>query len=123
LGCFLSAIFVRTVLVKRRVASVEILGIEVVLRYADSIGETLIVNDFTCAQELYYVVDVGVVGKTQNVVIGRASLLLCYYHVFAMFLGCQKTRKILILQGVTALFDSVCYLRLPCVKGADAEGG
>ena len=45
---------------------------------------------------------VGIVNETKNVVIGGASLLLCYYHVFATKLSLAKVRKILILQGVTA---------------------
>jgi hypothetical protein len=47
------------------------------LRYANGIGEALIMHYFTGAQEFYYVINVGVIGKAQNVVIGRARLLLC----------------------------------------------
>ena len=80
------ALFSRFDLVKRGVAGVKILRIEIVLCYAQSIGEALIVNDLACAQKSYSVVYVGVVGKAQDIIVGRARFLLCYYHVFAMFL-------------------------------------
>ena len=94
-----------------------------ILGDSQAIAEALIMDDFALAKEFYRVAHVGVVAQAENVVIGRASLLLCYYHVFATKSRLAKVRKILVLQGATALFDSVCYLRLPCVKGADAEGG
>ena len=77
-GIDLSAIFViRAVFVKRRIASVEIFGVEIVLRYANGIGKALIMHYFTGAQEFYYVINVGIVGKAQDIVIGCACLLLC----------------------------------------------
>ena len=93
-GIDLSAISViRAVFVKRRIASVEIFGVEIVLRYADGIGEALIMHYFTGAQEFYYVINVGIVGKAQDIVIGCACLLLCCNHVFATFLLLIKTAK------------------------------
>ena len=109
-GIDLSAIFViRAVFVKRRIASVEIFGVEIVLRYANGIGKALIMHYFTGAQEFYYVINVGIVGKAQDIVIGCACLLLCYYHVFATFLWCQKTRKILIFQGFSVLLKLTIF--------------
>ena len=66
-----------TLFVKGRVASVEIFGVEMVLRYADTLAETLIMDDLALSQELDRIAYVGVVGEAENVVIGRASLLLC----------------------------------------------
>ena len=42
-----------------------------------SFAEALIMDDFTLAKEFYNVVDVGIVAKTQNVVIGDSCFLLC----------------------------------------------
>ena len=80
-----------------------------ILSYADAVAEALIVHDLALAEEFYRIANVGVVGEAQNVVIGRARLLLCYYHVFATFWGCQKTRKILIFQGFSALLKSPIF--------------
>ena len=70
-------IFSAAVLVKRRVAGVEVFGIEIILRNAESIAEALIVYYFTRAEEFYRVAHVGIVRKSENIVISRASLLLC----------------------------------------------
>ena len=106
----LSAPFIiRAIFIERRVARVEIFTVKIILRYANGIGKALIVNYFSCAQEFYYVIDVGIVGKTQNVVIGRTSFLFCYYHVFATKLSLAKVRKILIFQGVSALLKLTIF--------------
>ena len=89
--------------IKRRIASVEILSVEIILRDAQSIAEALVVNDLAGAEEFDRVADVGIVRKAQDVVVGSASLLLCYYHVFATKLSLAKVRKILIFQGLSAL--------------------
>ena len=66
-------------------------------------------HDLSGAKEFYYVVYVGIVGKAKNIVVGRARLLLCYYHVFATKSWCVKVRKILILQGITALLKLTIF--------------
>ena len=78
------------ILVKAGVAGVEILGIEIILCDPYGIAKALEVNYLPLAKELYDVVYVGIVGKTKNVVVGGASLLLCCYHVFATFLLSTK---------------------------------
>ena len=60
-------------------------------------------HNLALAEELNYVVYVGIVGETKNVVVSDARLLLCYYHVFATKLSLAKVRKILIFQGFSAL--------------------
>ncbi len=60
-------------------------------------------HDLALAEEADDVVDVGIVRQTEDVVVGHACLLLCYYHVFATKYGFEKARKILILQGFAAL--------------------
>ena len=97
------------VLVKRGVAGVEIFGVEALLRHPQGVGKALIVNYLTLTQELDNVVHVGIVRKPQNVVIGRASLLLCYYHVFATKLSLAKARKILMFQGISALLKLTIF--------------
>ena len=64
-------------LIKRRVARVEVLGVEMLLRDTNAVAEALIVHDLTLSEEFYRVADVGIVCEAQNVVISRASLLLC----------------------------------------------
>ena len=94
----------RLLFIKRRIDRVEILGIKIILHNAESIAKSLIVHDLPLAKEFYGVSDVRIVNKPQQVIIGGASLLLCYYHVLATKSWCVKVRKILILQGFTALF-------------------
>ena len=103
-----------TAFIEGWVADVEVFGVKVILRDAEGIGKALIMHDLALAEEFDHVVDVGVVRQTQDIVIGRARLLLCYYLVFATKLCLVKVRKFLISQGVAALFDSVCYTREAC---------
>ena len=58
------------------VAGVEVFGVEVILRDAEGIGKALIMHDLALAEEFDHVVDVGVVRQTQDIVVGRARLLL-----------------------------------------------
>ena len=84
-------------LVKRRVAGVKILGVQMILSYSYAVAESLIVNYLALAEEFYRVAHVGIVCQTENVIVGRSRFLLCYYHVFATKLSLIKVRKILIL--------------------------
>ena len=63
-------------LVEGGVADVEVLRVEVILRDAEGVAEALIMHDLALAEEFDHVVDVGVVGQTQDIVVGRARLLL-----------------------------------------------
>ena len=85
--------------VKARIYRIEILRVHAVLRDANGVGKSLIMNDFALAEVFDGIADVGVIHKAENVVVGHASLLLCYYHVFATKLSLAKVRKILIFQG------------------------
>ena len=64
-------------LVKRRVAGVEILAVQMLLRNAEGIAEALIVNDLALTEILDGIAHVGIVGHTQNIVVGDTRLLLC----------------------------------------------
>ena len=101
--------FFQLLFIKTGVDRVEILGIHAVLRQTKGIAEALIMDELALAKELEGLADVGIVYHSQKVVIGNARLLLCYYHVFATFWGCQKTRKILIFQGLSALLKLTIF--------------
>ena len=60
-------------------------------------------HDLSLSEKLDGVPHVGIVAKAEDVVVGDAGFLLCYYHVFATKSWSVKVRKILILQGFTAL--------------------
>ena len=64
------------VLVECRIAGVEVFGIEIILSNAESFTETLEVNNFTLSQESDRIFDVGIVGKTQDIIVGCSCLLL-----------------------------------------------
>ena len=72
-----SATAAYTAAIKRRVEGVEILAVQMILCNAERIGKPLIMRDLSCTQELDRLPDVGIVDHTQNVVVGRACLLLC----------------------------------------------
>ena len=96
--------FVKILFIKARIHSIEILRIQPILRYAQSFTEPLIMHDLAFSQELERLAHVGVIDQANKVIVGDARLLLCYYHVLATKSWCVKVRKILILQGFTALF-------------------
>jgi len=60
---------------------INILLIEPVSHEAECFAETLIVDDLSLAQEADCVIDVRVVGKPQDVIVGFAGFLFCCYNV------------------------------------------
>ena len=62
--------------VERRIAGVEIFGVELFLRKPESFAETLVMHQLTLTEEADGVNDIGVIGKAEDVVIGRSCLLL-----------------------------------------------
>ena len=62
-------------------------------------------HDLPLAEELDGIPYVGVVAEAEDIVVGDAGFLLCYYHVFATKLSLAKVRKFLILQGFAALLE------------------
>ena len=95
--------------IKRRVVCVVVFAVKAFAGLVQGFCEALVVHQLALAQETDDVLDVGVVGKTQDIVVGGARLLLCYYHVFATKSWCVKVRKILILQGFTALLKLTIF--------------
>ena len=64
-------------LVEAGVDIVDVLFVQPVLDQPQSLAEALEVDDLPGAQKFDDVVDIRVVGKPQNVVVGDAGLLLC----------------------------------------------
>ena len=91
------------------VVIVVILGVQMLANHSERFAEALEVDDFALPQETDRRDDIGVIHQLENVVVGRARLLLCYYHVFATKLSLAKVRKILIFQGVSALLKLTIF--------------
>lgn len=64
-------------LVKARVDIIHILLIQPILSKPQPLAEALKMHDLARPQEFDGVVDIGIVGQPQNVVIGHTSLLFC----------------------------------------------
>ena len=71
--------------VKRRVEGIEVLFVEFILCDAQAFAEALVVDDLALAEELDGLANVGVVDQAQDVVVGRACLLLCCTFISANF--------------------------------------
>ena len=72
--------------VKRGVHKVDVFLVHPVLRQPQTLTEALEMNDLARSEEFNDVVDVGIIGKTQNVVICGAGFLLCGDLVRTTFL-------------------------------------
>lgn len=72
--------------VKRRVGKVDVFLVHLLLGQTHRLAEALEVNDLPLTQEADDVVDIRVVGKAQNVVIGEAGFLFCCNGVRTAFL-------------------------------------
>ena len=72
--------------VKRGVHKVDVFLVHPVLRQPQTLTEALEMNDLARSEEFNDVVDVGIIGKTQNVVICGAGFLLCCDCVRTTFL-------------------------------------
>ena len=76
-----------------------------ILGDAEGVAKPLVMHDLPLPQELDRISHVGVIAETENVVVGHAGFLLCYYHAFATKSGLATVRKILILQRFSAFFQ------------------
>ena len=63
--------------VKAGVDIVDVFFVQPILDQSQPFTEALEVDDFTGSQKFNDVVDIRIIGKTQNVVVGDAGLLLC----------------------------------------------
>lgn len=63
--------------VKFGIKSIEVLCIQLILRYAQCLSEALEMDYLPFAQELYRVTDIGIIAEAKDVVIGCSSFLLC----------------------------------------------
>lgn len=73
-------------LVKSRVGEVDVFRVHLFLAKPQALAKPLEVHDLPLPQEADDVVDVRIVGKTQNVVIGEAGFLFCRDGVRTAFL-------------------------------------
>jgi len=64
-------------LVKFRIKCIEILGIQMILHHSQCFAESLKMYDFTLSEELDRISYIGVVDKTENIVIGGSCFLFC----------------------------------------------
>lgn len=65
------------VFVKRRVAGVEILAVELIGDESQALAKSLEVDDFSCTKEFDNIAYVGVIRKAEDIVVGLSRLLLC----------------------------------------------
>lgn len=94
---FLCTTLLSSALVKGGIVAVNILVIGALLNATQAICKSLIMHDLALAQKLNGIAHIGVIGQTQNVIIGHAGLLLCCYHIFATFFHRLKIEISLIL--------------------------
>lgn len=66
-----------TFFVKYGIAGVEILRVELILRYAESLSESLVMNDLAFTEESDRISYIGIVSEPEDVVVGCAGFLLC----------------------------------------------
>lgn len=64
---------------------IKVFAVQLILYEPEPLAETLIMYDFTLAEESYRVYDIRVVSQPENVVVGNASLLLCCNHIRTTF--------------------------------------
>jgi hypothetical protein len=76
-----------------RVEGVEIFAVEMLRGNAETFAETLIVYDFPLAQEAYNIFYIGVVNKTQDIVVGCAGFLFCRDITSATMKGLNRAVK------------------------------
>lgn len=69
--------------VKSRVHIVNVLLIQFLSQQLNSLAKPLEVNDLTLTQEFDHVVDIRVITEPEDVIVGRARLLLWYIDLFA----------------------------------------
>ena len=67
--------------IKFRIDGIEVSAVKSVLNKSESFAETLEVDDFTLTKEADRVYDIRVIGKTQNVIVGKTGFLL-RSHIF-----------------------------------------
>ena len=66
-----------TVFVKGRVEGVEVFGVKLIGDHPEGFSKPLVMHYLTLTQEDEGISDIGVIDKTQNVVVGHSCLLLC----------------------------------------------
>ena len=67
--------------IESRIHKVNILLVQLFPQELHGFAETLEVNDLPFTQEFDHIVNIRIIGKTQNIVVGGACLLLCCYLI------------------------------------------
>ena len=75
--------------VEIRVVRIEVFLVQIILQQTKAFAKALVVHQFAFTQEANRIADIRVFYKTQNVIIGQSSLLLCC-HIF-MHIGKRVT--------------------------------
>ena len=70
-------ILLRLLFIKRWIYRIEISRLEIILHHAQCLAEALIVDYFPFTEEFDGVAYVGIVYESEQIIIGRACLLLC----------------------------------------------
>ena len=91
--------------VKRHVVRIEIVLVHLVREQPQPFAEALEVHDLALAQKADDVRHFGIVHKAQNVVVGRACLLLCYNFAGAEQMQCFRAFFVLFRLKIPVNFD------------------
>ena len=76
--------------IKGGIEGVEVFGIEGVLGHAQGIRKALVVYDLPLTQELDGILNVGIIDKAQDVVVGDAGFLLCCNRKSTSFCAAEQ---------------------------------
>ena len=79
-------LFSRCLLVKGRIDEIHVLFIHPILGQPQAFAEALEVDDLPGPEELDDVVDVRIIGKAKNVIVGHPGFLFCCDRVSTTFL-------------------------------------
>ena len=93
--------------IKRRVVCVVVFAVKAFAGLVQGFCEALVVHQLTLAQETDDILDVGVVGKTQDIVVGGARLLLGCQIFIEVGDGIALDCQVLGIKGHTCCADGV----------------
>jgi len=62
---------------KGRVHMIDIFFVQALTQLFHRLAEALEMHDLTSTQEFDYIVHIGIIGQAQDIIVGRASFLLC----------------------------------------------
>lgn len=71
----------KDLLIEGRIDKIDVFLIHLLLSQAHRLAKALEVDDLPFTEEADDVVDIGVIGKTQDIVVGNTRFLLCCNHI------------------------------------------